>query len=96
MTIIILVYMSIARGNIDLKVTKEEFLQATQSYAQITPYEVTIIYKLKYFWHCSLLSLPQRIAILSPNKSAIPFTQPLPNDFCYPGLDKQFSLGLDK
>jgi hypothetical protein len=33
------VYMSIARGNIDLKVTREEFLQATQSYAQITPYE---------------------------------------------------------
>jgi hypothetical protein len=33
------VYMGIARGNIDLKVTREEFLQATQSYAQITPYE---------------------------------------------------------
>lgn len=36
------VYLSIARGNLDLKVTKEELLQATQSYAQITPYEVSI------------------------------------------------------
>ncbi|KAE9413049.1 hypothetical protein Angca_010087, partial [Angiostrongylus cantonensis] len=34
------VYVSQARGNVDLEMTKEEFLQATQSYAQITPYEV--------------------------------------------------------
>lgn len=34
------IYTSISRGNIDLKVTKEEFLQAAQVYAQITPYEV--------------------------------------------------------
>lgn len=34
------VYLSIARGNLDFKVTKEEFLQITQSFAQITPYEV--------------------------------------------------------
>ncbi|KAK6027713.1 EF hand [Ostertagia ostertagi] len=33
------VYLSQARGNLDLEMTKEEFLQATQSYAQITPYE---------------------------------------------------------
>ena len=38
------VYVSQARGNLDLEMTKEDFLMATQSYAQITPYEV----KLKY------------------------------------------------
>ncbi|KAH7693582.1 Protein K02F3.2 a, partial [Aphelenchoides avenae] len=45
------VYMSIARGNLDLKVTKEEFLQATQSYAQITPYEVEILFHLAELAH---------------------------------------------
>ncbi|KAI1722005.1 mitochondrial carrier protein domain-containing protein [Ditylenchus destructor] len=45
------VYMSIARGNLDLKVTKEEFLQATQTYAQITPYEVEILFHLGELAH---------------------------------------------
>ena len=40
------IYTVVSRGNIDLKVTKEEFLQATQAYAQITPYEVnSLVYK---------------------------------------------------
>lgn len=38
------IYMGLGRGNIDLKVTKEEFLQASQVYAQITPYEVNFIF----------------------------------------------------
>lgn len=41
------VYVSQARGNLDLEMTKEEFLQATQSYAQITPYEVRNTYDLR-------------------------------------------------
>ncbi|KAI6195726.1 Calcium-binding carrier protein Aralar1 [Aphelenchoides besseyi] len=40
------VYNSLARGNLDLKVTKEEFLHAAQSYAQITPYEVEILFHI--------------------------------------------------
>ncbi|CAD5210910.1 unnamed protein product [Bursaphelenchus okinawaensis] len=40
------VYISMARGNLDLKVTKEEFLQAAQCYAQITPYEVEILFHI--------------------------------------------------
>ncbi|VDO89185.1 unnamed protein product [Haemonchus placei] len=38
------VYLSLARGNLDLELTKEEFLQATQSYAQITPYEIYLYF----------------------------------------------------
>uniref|UniRef100_A0A1I8C1N1 Calcium-binding mitochondrial carrier protein Aralar1 n=1 Tax=Meloidogyne hapla TaxID=6305 RepID=A0A1I8C1N1_MELHA len=45
------VYMSIARGNIGLMVTREEFLQATQAYAQITPYEVEILFHLAELNH---------------------------------------------
>uniref|UniRef100_A0A1I7SGX6 Calcium-binding mitochondrial carrier protein Aralar1 n=1 Tax=Bursaphelenchus xylophilus TaxID=6326 RepID=A0A1I7SGX6_BURXY len=45
------VYISIARGNLDLKVTKEEFLQAAQCYAQITPYEVEILFHIAEMAH---------------------------------------------
>jgi solute carrier family 25 aspartate/glutamate transporter 12/13 len=45
------VYISLARGNLDLQVTKEEFLQATQAYAQITPYEVEIFFHLAELAH---------------------------------------------
>lgn len=45
------VYVSQARGNLDLEMTKEEFLQATQSYAQITPYEVEILFHLSELAH---------------------------------------------
>uniref|UniRef100_A0A915MNI9 EF-hand domain-containing protein n=2 Tax=Meloidogyne incognita group TaxID=654580 RepID=A0A915MNI9_MELJA len=45
------VYMSISRGNIGLMVTREEFLQATQAYAQITPYEVEILFRLAELNH---------------------------------------------
>jgi hypothetical protein len=34
------IYLGMARGNLQLQITKEEFLQAVQSYTQITPYEV--------------------------------------------------------
>lgn len=44
------VYVSQARGNVDLELTKEEFLLATQSYAQITPYEVCAPSFLSYFY----------------------------------------------
>jgi solute carrier family 25 aspartate/glutamate transporter 12/13 len=45
------VYNSIARGNLDLKITKEEFLHAAQSYAQITPYEVEILFHIAELAH---------------------------------------------
>uniref|UniRef100_A0AC35GMH6 Uncharacterized protein n=1 Tax=Panagrolaimus sp. PS1159 TaxID=55785 RepID=A0AC35GMH6_9BILA len=45
------VYIGLARGSLDLKVTKEEFLQATQAYAQITPYEVEIFFHLAELAH---------------------------------------------
>ncbi|CEF59288.1 Calcium-binding mitochondrial carrier protein Aralar1 [Strongyloides ratti] len=45
------VFLSLARGNLQLEVSKEEFLQATQSYAQITPYEVEILYHLAELAH---------------------------------------------
>lgn len=45
------VYNSIARGNLELKVTKEEFLNAAQSYAQITPYEVEILFHIAELAH---------------------------------------------
>ncbi|CAK5074491.1 unnamed protein product [Meloidogyne enterolobii] len=45
------IYMSISRGNIGLMVTREEFLQATQAYAQITPYEVEILFRLAELNH---------------------------------------------
>ena len=50
------VYMSISRGNIGLMVTREEFLQATQAYAQITPYEVNF-YLWKQFSKIKFLTL---------------------------------------
>uniref|UniRef100_A0A914HB78 EF-hand domain-containing protein n=1 Tax=Globodera rostochiensis TaxID=31243 RepID=A0A914HB78_GLORO len=53
------VYQSIARGNIDLKVTREEFLQATQSYAQITPYEVEILFHLAELSHPGFRTVDQ-------------------------------------
>ncbi|CAI5444746.1 unnamed protein product [Caenorhabditis angaria] len=45
------VYVSQARGNLDLEMTKEDFLHATQSYAQITPYEVEILFHLSELAH---------------------------------------------
>uniref|UniRef100_A0A914BUP8 EF-hand domain-containing protein n=1 Tax=Acrobeloides nanus TaxID=290746 RepID=A0A914BUP8_9BILA len=45
------VYLSLARGNLQMQFTKEEFLQATQSYAQITPYEVEILFHLAELSH---------------------------------------------
>ncbi|PAV90222.1 hypothetical protein WR25_08309 [Diploscapter pachys] len=45
------VYVSQARGNLDLEMTKEDFLMATQSYAQITPYEVEILFHLSELAH---------------------------------------------
>jgi len=45
------VYNSIARGNLELKITKEEFLHAAQSYAQITPYEVEILFHIAELAH---------------------------------------------
>ena len=45
------IYLGIARGNLDLHVTKEEFLHAIQSYAQITPYEVEIFFHLSELGH---------------------------------------------
>uniref|UniRef100_A0A2A6BZC3 HLH domain-containing protein n=1 Tax=Pristionchus pacificus TaxID=54126 RepID=A0A2A6BZC3_PRIPA len=51
------VYVSLTRGNFDLEVTKEEFLQATQSYAQITPYEVEILFHLSELAHPGVKTL---------------------------------------
>lgn len=34
------VYVGLARGNLDLELSKNDFLQAVQSYAMVTPYEV--------------------------------------------------------
>ncbi|CAJ0581664.1 unnamed protein product, partial [Mesorhabditis spiculigera] len=45
------VYISHARGNIELEMSKEEFLLSTQSYAQITPYEVEILFHLSELAH---------------------------------------------
>ncbi|CAB3401230.1 unnamed protein product [Caenorhabditis bovis] len=45
------VYVSQARGNLGLEMTKEDFLHATQSYAQITPYEVEILFHLSELAH---------------------------------------------
>ncbi|PAV61945.1 hypothetical protein WR25_19050 [Diploscapter pachys] len=45
------VYVSQARGNLDLEMTKEDFLMVTQSYAQITPYEVEILFHLSELAH---------------------------------------------
>jgi solute carrier family 25 aspartate/glutamate transporter 12/13 len=51
------VYNSIARGNLELKVTKEEFLQAAQSYAQITPYEIEILFHIAELAHPGVRTL---------------------------------------
>ncbi|CAJ0957825.1 unnamed protein product, partial [Mesorhabditis belari] len=51
------VYLSYCRGNIELEMTKEEFLLATQSYAQITPYEVEILFHLSELAHPGIKSL---------------------------------------
>lgn len=48
------VYIAMARGNLDLKVTKEEFLQAAQAYAHITPYEVEILFHIAELAHPGL------------------------------------------
>uniref|UniRef100_A0AC34RR23 EF-hand domain-containing protein n=2 Tax=Panagrolaimus sp. JU765 TaxID=591449 RepID=A0AC34RR23_9BILA len=45
------IYLGIARGNLDFQVTKEEFLHAIQPYAQITPYEVEIFFRLAELGH---------------------------------------------
>jgi solute carrier family 25 aspartate/glutamate transporter 12/13 len=45
------VYLNLARGSFDLQVTKGEFLQATQAYAQITPYEVELFFHLAELAH---------------------------------------------
>uniref|UniRef100_A0A8R1DR93 EF-hand domain-containing protein n=1 Tax=Caenorhabditis japonica TaxID=281687 RepID=A0A8R1DR93_CAEJA len=45
------VYVSNARGNLDFEMTKEEFLHAIQSYTQITPYEVEILFHLSELNH---------------------------------------------
>ncbi|KJH44448.1 Calcium-binding carrier protein Aralar1 [Dictyocaulus viviparus] len=58
------VYVSQARGNLDLEMTKEEFLQATQSYAQITPYEVEILFHLSELAHPGKKTLSLKDIIL--------------------------------
>ncbi|KAK6018993.1 hypothetical protein OSTOST_15389 [Ostertagia ostertagi] len=58
------VYLSQARGNLDLEMTKEEFLQATQSYAQITPYEVEILFHLSELAHPGKKTLSLKDIIL--------------------------------
>ncbi|XGW08421.1 hypothetical protein V3C99_011053 [Haemonchus contortus] len=58
------VYLSLARGNLDLELTKEEFLQATQSYAQITPYEVEILFHLCELAHPGKKTLALKDIIL--------------------------------
>ena len=45
------VYVSNARGNLDIEMTKEEFLHAIQSYTQVTPYEVEILFHLSELNH---------------------------------------------
>uniref|UniRef100_A0AC35TM10 Calcium-binding mitochondrial carrier protein Aralar1 n=1 Tax=Rhabditophanes sp. KR3021 TaxID=114890 RepID=A0AC35TM10_9BILA len=45
------IYLSMARGNLGLECSKEEFLQAAQSYAQVTPYEVEILFHLSELGH---------------------------------------------
>uniref|UniRef100_A0A914WDR6 EF-hand domain-containing protein n=1 Tax=Plectus sambesii TaxID=2011161 RepID=A0A914WDR6_9BILA len=45
------VYLTQARGNLQLELSKEDFLHATQSYAQITPYEVEILFHLADLAH---------------------------------------------
>lgn len=45
------IYLGIVRGNLDFQVTKDEFLNAIQPYAQITPYEVEIFFKLAELGH---------------------------------------------
>uniref|UniRef100_A0A0K0G478 Calcium-binding mitochondrial carrier protein Aralar1 (inferred by orthology to a human protein) n=1 Tax=Strongyloides venezuelensis TaxID=75913 RepID=A0A0K0G478_STRVS len=51
------IYLSLARGNLNLEVTKEEFLQAAQSFAHVTPYEVEILFKLAEVAHPESRSL---------------------------------------
>lgn len=58
------VYVSMARGNVDLEMTKEEFLHATQSYAQITPYEVEILFHLSELAHPGKKTLSLKDIIL--------------------------------
>ncbi|TMS35270.1 hypothetical protein L596_002708 [Steinernema carpocapsae] len=51
------VYLSLSRGNLQLEVTREDFLHATQSYAQITPYEIEILFRLAELAHPGVKSL---------------------------------------
>ncbi|VDM54948.1 unnamed protein product [Angiostrongylus costaricensis] len=63
------VYVSQARGNVDLEMTKEEFLQATQSYAQITPYEVEILFHLSELAHPGKKTLSLKdIMLIDPER----------------------------
>ncbi|EYB94070.1 hypothetical protein Y032_0176g566 [Ancylostoma ceylanicum] len=63
------VYVSQARGNVDLELTKEEFLQATQSYAQITPYEVEILFHLSELAHPGKKTLSLKdIELIDPER----------------------------
>ncbi|CAJ0605535.1 unnamed protein product [Cylicocyclus nassatus] len=63
------VYVSQARGNLDLELTKEEFLQATQSYAQITPYEVEILFHLSELAHPGKKTLSLKdIELIDPER----------------------------
>lgn len=36
------VYLSIARGNLQMEVSREDFLSMAQSYTHVTPYEVSL------------------------------------------------------
>uniref|UniRef100_A0A0N4Z9Y9 Calcium-binding mitochondrial carrier protein Aralar1 n=1 Tax=Parastrongyloides trichosuri TaxID=131310 RepID=A0A0N4Z9Y9_PARTI len=45
------IYLSLARGNLNLEVSKEEFLQSAQSFAHVTPYEIEILFKLAELAH---------------------------------------------
>ncbi|KAJ1359071.1 hypothetical protein KIN20_017697 [Parelaphostrongylus tenuis] len=63
------VYLSQSRGNVDLEMTKEEFLQATQSYAQITPYEVEILFHLSELAHPGKKTLSLKdIMLIDPQR----------------------------
>ncbi|KAK5969112.1 Calcium-binding mitochondrial carrier protein Aralar1, partial [Trichostrongylus colubriformis] len=58
------IYLSYSRGNMELEMTKGDFLQATQSYAQITPYEVEILFHLCELAHPGKKTLSLKDIIL--------------------------------
>jgi solute carrier family 25 aspartate/glutamate transporter 12/13 len=45
------IYMSSARNNLNYEMTREEFLQASQAYGQVTPLEVSILFQLSELRH---------------------------------------------